>query len=104
MSFVTLNDGREVTSDSPEWRDECLQRERHVATLLRMVGRQERVDYVRRLRDSEGFTAAERVKARLQKDRDELRDLVNDLSAICDDANEAVDCLEQAADALSRYL
>ena len=34
MSTVTLLDGREVASVSPEWMDECLQRHRHVLDRL----------------------------------------------------------------------
>ena len=49
MPNVTLIDGREVDSASPEWREECLQRHRHVDTLLRLHSRQE-MAYTRLLR------------------------------------------------------
>ena len=36
--------------------------------------------------------------------RDKLRALVSDVEDICAEADEAVQCLEQAVDALSKYL
>lgn len=66
MTAVTLATGQQVDSASPAWRDECLQRQRHVDALLGLTGagsRQLRADYLQRVRESEGDVAAERVKA-----------------------------------------
>ncbi|WP_062196487.1 DUF7696 family protein [Caldimonas taiwanensis] len=59
---VILIDGREVDSASPEWREECLQRHRHVDTLLRLCTRQERAQYLEAVRQAEGEEAARRLK------------------------------------------
>lgn len=71
MGTVTLHDGREVDSASPEWRDECLrvwkarqpEVDRHVATMQRMTGRQDRATYLQQLTQREGDPFAQRVKA-----------------------------------------
>lgn len=63
LNTVTLIDGREVDSASPEWREECLQRYRHVCTLMRLPTRQERADYLDAVRRAEGDEAARRLKA-----------------------------------------
>ena len=60
MTTVMLIDGREVSTDSPEWRDECLARHRHVLK-LRRLDRWARHDYVARVRRSEGDLAADRL-------------------------------------------
>ena len=44
------------------------------------------------------------AKTRIAKERDKLRDLIDALSTIHDDCDEAVDDMERAADALSRVL
>lgn len=59
---VILIDGREVDSASSEWREECLQRHRHVDTLLRLCTRQERAQYLEAVRKAEGEEAARRLK------------------------------------------
>lgn len=59
---VILIDGREVSTDSEEWRQECLQRHRHVCTLLRLTTRQERAQYLETVRQAEGEEAARRLK------------------------------------------
>jgi hypothetical protein len=61
---VILIDGREVDSASPEWREECLQRQRHVDTLLRLNSRQERAQYLEAVRQAEGEEAARRLKVK----------------------------------------
>lgn len=43
-------------------------------------------------------------KAGIAKHRDELRDLLGDIEAICDDGDEAVNDLERTIDTLSKYL
>lgn len=40
----------------------------------------------------------------IARERDKLRDLIANVSEICGDADDAVDDLERAADALSRQL
>jgi ABC-type transporter Mla subunit MlaD len=47
---------------------------------------------------------AEATKARIAKERDRLRDITDELASICDDCDEAVDNMVNAADALSRLL
>jgi hypothetical protein len=61
---VILIDGREVSTDSEEWREECLQRHRHVCTLMRLPTRQERADYLEAVRQAEGEEAARRLRAK----------------------------------------
>lgn len=61
---VILIDGREVDSSSPQWREECSQRHRHVCTLLRLTTRQERAQYLETVRQAEGEEAARRLKAK----------------------------------------
>ena len=59
---VTLIDGRQVDSASPEWRAECLQRQRHVDTLKRLLLRQDRADYLEAVERTEGAEAARRLR------------------------------------------
>ncbi len=44
------------------------------------------------------------TKERIGKDRDKLRELLDELEAIVSDADEATEHLEAAVDMLSRYL
>lgn len=78
MTTVTLIDGREVDSASPEWRQQCLAEweaaqptvDRHVATLLRFSGpgaREQRADYIATLTKRDGPSVADRVKAEFLK-------------------------------------
>lgn len=46
----------------------------------------------------------ERIKNRIAKDRDELRDLIDEVSALESDVSEAAESLEYAADAMSRLV
>lgn len=41
-------------------------------------------------------------QAKIAKDRDALRELLSEFRVVADDASDAVDCLEDAIDALSR--
>jgi ABC-type transporter Mla subunit MlaD len=41
---------------------------------------------------------------RIAKERDKLRELISNASAIADDCDDAIDDLERAADTLSKYL
>lgn len=43
-------------------------------------------------------------KARISKERDKLRDLIDEMESIEDDCNEAIDDLERAADTLSQLV
>ena len=47
---------------------------------------------------------ANREKAKIAAARDRLRDLSDELNAICDDCDEAVSGLDQVADVLSKYI
>jgi len=75
MNTVTLCDGREVPSDSPEWRDECLARYRHVQN-LRGRSIDVRRMYLRGLQAKEGAEMALRVSedyaADWKKRKDEM--------------------------------
>ena len=46
----------------------------------------------------------DRHKAAIGKHRDELREIIEEISSIGDDADEATELLDQATDALSRLL
>lgn len=46
----------------------------------------------------------ERAKVRIGKERDALRDLVDELDSLHDDCSEAFESLEVAVDALSRLV
>jgi hypothetical protein len=46
----------------------------------------------------------QRSKERLSDERDKLRDLINELEEYEGSADEALDHLERAADAISQYL
>lgn len=46
----------------------------------------------------------ERHKAALGKHRDALRDIIDDVEGVCDEAADARDNLQYAVDALSKYL
>lgn len=46
----------------------------------------------------------EKHKTAIAAHRDALRDLIEDVETICDDATEAVELLETAADTISRML
>ena len=75
MTTVILIDGREVDSGSDEWRQECLQRQRHVDALVRLAGLSQREEwkaYVQAVRRNEGDVAAERVKQAFGKAWDAL--------------------------------
>ena len=66
MSTVTLIDGREVDSASPEWRAETLARQqaddaRHIANLMRLMLTQRR-DYLENLLERHGPVTAQRVR------------------------------------------
>jgi hypothetical protein len=70
MPTARLPDGTEVDTASPEWRAHCLAQwqarqpecDRHVATLRRLHGRDERAAYMDRLAAADA-AMAERVKA-----------------------------------------
>lgn len=62
---VTLINGREVLTDSPDWAAECLERRKHVQNLLAMsAGNRER--YLASLAQAQGTVAAQRVRERLR--------------------------------------
>lgn len=69
MPTARLPDGREVDTGSPEWRAHTLavwtaeQRivDRHVEALKRAGGRQDRADYLERVKRVDGPEIAERV-------------------------------------------
>jgi len=66
---VKLIDGREVPSDSKEWRSECLARDKHVQAILRMVGRQyrgAREAYCANVGMREGAEAERRLRGRVR--------------------------------------
>ena len=44
----------------------------------------------------------EKMKTKLAKNRDELRELISDLGQLGDDTDEAIALLDDAADALSK--
>ena len=44
------------------------------------------------------------IKANIQKERDALRDLKEEMDAVEDCAERAVDAIDEAGDALSEYL
>jgi len=70
MKTVTLIDGREVASDSVEWREECFRRHGQVQELLGMRGvanRPKRKQYLDQVEFLEGAVAGERLRAALQK-------------------------------------
>lgn len=46
----------------------------------------------------------ERIKNRIAKDRDELRDLINEVEALEGDVSDAAESLNYAADAMSRLV
>lgn len=70
MPTARLPDGREVDTASPEWRDHCLalwnakqpECDRHVASLKRIPGRQDRAHYLERLAAVDA-PMADRVRA-----------------------------------------
>jgi hypothetical protein len=70
MPTARLPDGTEVDTASPAWRDHCLREwkakqptvDRHVATLKRISGRQERADYIANVERTDGPSVAERVR------------------------------------------
>jgi beta-phosphoglucomutase-like phosphatase (HAD superfamily) len=62
MPDVTLIDGTVVDSASEAWRSECLQRHRHVQTMLRLQ-LQGRRDYVATVGKQEGAEARRRLEA-----------------------------------------
>jgi hypothetical protein len=65
MTAVTLIDGREVSRDSLEWREECLARYWHVRTLLGMPGEHNlgrRRAYMARVEREEGAEALQRLR------------------------------------------
>lgn len=64
MNTVTLIDGREVSSDSPEWKEECLMRDRHLSHLKRTPGSADRRIYIETVERIEGKEAANRLKAK----------------------------------------
>lgn len=59
---VTLIDGRQVSSASPEWRAECLQRHNHMQTMGRLRTTDGRREYIAAVARKEGTEAAERLK------------------------------------------
>jgi hypothetical protein len=70
MKTVILNDGREVDSNSPEWRDETMVRHGQVQELLGMRGvanRPKRQQFIDQVEFLEGALAGERLRAALQK-------------------------------------
>lgn len=46
----------------------------------------------------------ERIKSRIAKDRDELRDLIDEVEALECDVSDAAESLNYAADAMSRLV
>lgn len=62
MSSVTLNDGTAVDTASNAWRDECLQRLRHVQA-MRSLTLQGRRDYLDQVERAEGQRARQRLAA-----------------------------------------
>lgn len=69
MKTVTLINGREVPSDSTEWRNECLGRDHHAQAILRMVGRQYRAAreaYCANVGVREGAEAERRLRERVR--------------------------------------
>lgn len=70
MPSVTLINGTEVDSASPEWRAECLARQRHCDNLARL-NRQQRNDYIDNVQRKEGAESARRVRAEFVRQWDE---------------------------------
>jgi hypothetical protein len=69
MTTVTLSDGREVESDSPEWRAECLHRHRQVQEILSMRGnsnRGKRAAFIEQVDFLEGAEAGRRLRERVR--------------------------------------
>lgn len=64
MPSVTLINGRQVDSASPEWRAECLQRQRHIDTLMSLALRHDRAQYLADVEKAEGPEAARRLRER----------------------------------------
>jgi len=67
---VTLLDGREVDSWSPEWRAECLKRNEHVQMIFGMLGsenRHIREKYYESIRRNEGPEFEKRVRQAVEK-------------------------------------
>jgi len=62
MNTVRLIDGREVSSSSEEWRQECLERYLHVCNLMRLGSRQERAQYLETVRITSGDEAERRLR------------------------------------------
>lgn len=67
---VTLIDGRQVASDSPEWRDECLRRAVHVFSLLEHARAGRREAWAQRLAQiaiDDGHEARNRVRSEFDR-------------------------------------
>jgi hypothetical protein len=72
MTTVTLHDGREVSSDSEEWKAECLRKweahhpdsthHAHLMNLRGIPGAADRRAYIEAVSRAEGSYAAERLK------------------------------------------
>lgn len=65
MNLVKLIDGTEVSSSSEAWRLECLQRYKHVQSLLRLQGQGSRAlrqEYLARVEATEGAEARRRLQ------------------------------------------
>ena len=59
-SIVTLADGRQVASDSPEWRAECEAR-----TILDMPSKQVRLDFLDKIEKRRGAQARRDLEQRI---------------------------------------
>ena len=67
---VTLINGRQVLSDSAEWRLECFNRHAHVEAVLRMRGadnKARRQQYIEQVEFLEGAEAGRRLREQVQK-------------------------------------
>ena len=58
---VQLLDGREVTTDHPDWRTECLERHSHVLRMRRLDTNGRRL-YIEDIRRQQGDAAANRLR------------------------------------------
>jgi hypothetical protein len=73
VTTVTLIDGRTVSSASPEWRDECLQRHNHITAMGKLRGTFDRREYIAAVARKEGSEAADRLKREFLRVWDERK-------------------------------
>lgn len=67
MPLVRLLDGREVPSDSAEWKAECMARYHYVEGMFRLRTRDRRASYLATIERREGPALAARVRAEVER-------------------------------------